>query len=75
MWLQERIDLAYAARQEIGENVTIEENARDQLAAFAVHVPKRISKPWGAWIGIPVSDLEYRLSELDELVVIIYQSE
>jgi hypothetical protein len=70
-WLQERIDLAYTARQEIGETVTIEENARDQLAAFAVLVPRHKPQPWGAWIGVPAPDLEHRLSELDELIMMI----
>jgi hypothetical protein len=73
-WLQERIDLAYAGRQEIGERVTAEENARDQLAAFAVHVPKRTLPPWGAWIGIPAPNLEQRLAELDRLVAAINKS-
>jgi predicted nucleotidyltransferase len=67
-WLQERIDLAYAGRQAIGENVTAEENARDQLAAFAVHVPKRTPQPWGEWIGVPALDLEDRFSQLDQLI-------
>jgi hypothetical protein len=70
-WLQERIDLAYAGRQEIGERVTAEENARDQLAAFAVHVPKRTMQPWGAWIGIPASNLEHRVAQLDALIATI----
>jgi len=72
-WLQERIDLAYAARQEIGETVTIEENARDQLAAFAVLVPRHNPQPWGAWIGLPAPAVEDRLSDLDELVRMICQ--
>lgn len=71
VWLQERIDLAYTARQMIGERVSIEENARDQLAAFAVLIPKRIPPPWGEWIGIPASDLEDRLSELNKLIAAI----
>jgi hypothetical protein len=70
-WLQERIDLAYAGRQEIGERVTAEENARDQLAAFAVHVPKRTAPPWGAWMSIPAPDLEHRLAEFDQLIATI----
>lgn len=70
-WLQERIDLAYAARQAIGERVTVAENARDQLAAFAVHVPKRTAPPWGAWLGVPARDLERRLAELDALIATI----
>jgi hypothetical protein len=67
-WMKERIDLAYAGRQEIGECVTPEENARDQLAAFAVHLPKRHPPPWGAWIGVPSPALEQRLSDLDDLI-------
>lgn len=70
-WLQERIDLAYAGRMEIGESVTVEENARDQLAAFAVHVPKRTMQPWGVWLGVPAPDLERRLAELDQLITTI----
>ena len=73
-WLQERIDLAYAGRMEIGESVTVEENARDQLAAFAVHVPKRTPKPWGMWLGIPAPNLEHRLAELEELIALINES-
>jgi len=70
-WLQERIDLAYIGRQEIGEFVSVEENARDQLAAFAVHVPKRTAQPWGAWIGVPAPDLERRMSELNAVITTI----
>lgn len=68
-WLQERVERAYAARQEIGEEVSIEENARDQLAAFAVHVPKYRPQPWGEWINIPAPQLEQKLAELDDLIV------
>ncbi|HJZ50539.1 MAG TPA: nucleotidyltransferase domain-containing protein [Roseiflexaceae bacterium] len=70
-WLQERIDLAYAGRMEIAESVTVEENARDQLAAFAVHVPKRTAPPWGMWLGIPARDLGHRLAALDALITTI----
>ena len=38
-WLQELMDRSYRGRQEVGERVTRAENARDQIAAFAVHVP------------------------------------
>jgi hypothetical protein len=70
-WLQERIDLAYAGRMAIGEYVTAEENARDQLAAFAVHVPKRTTPPWGAWMRLPAPNLNERLAELDMLIAAI----
>jgi hypothetical protein len=70
-WLQERIDLAYAGRQEIGESVTADENARDQLAAFAIHVSRRKPPPWGEWMGVPAPALEHKLSELDALMTII----
>jgi hypothetical protein len=73
-WLQERIDLAYAGRMAIGEAVTPEENARDQLAAFAVHVPKRTVPPWGAWMILPADNLEERLATLDMLVATIDSS-
>ena len=70
-WLQERIDLAYAGRMAIGETVTPEQNARDQLAAFAVHVPKRTVQPWGAWMILPADNLEERLATLDMLITMI----
>jgi hypothetical protein len=73
-WLQERIDLAYAGRMAIGETVTPAENARDQLAAFAVHVPKRTVPPWGAWMLLPANDLEERLATLDLLISTIDSS-
>lgn len=34
-WLRHRIDAAYAARRSVGEDVTADQNARDQLVAFA----------------------------------------
>jgi hypothetical protein len=68
VWLQARIALAFAARQEIGEHVTIAENARDQLAAFAVHVPRYRPQPWGEWICVPDPKLDSKLVELDELI-------
>ena len=34
LWLRERIDLAYAGRCAVGEEVSAAENARDQIAAF-----------------------------------------
>jgi predicted nucleotidyltransferase len=67
-WLRERIDLAYQARLAVGEEVTAEENARDQVAAFAVHVTRRRPEPWGDWAGVPASSLGETLEELDCLI-------
>lgn len=71
LWLQERIDLTFAARQKIGEEVTFEENARDQIAAFEVHVTRKRPRPWGDWIRIPTPSLESKLTELDDLITTI----
>lgn len=51
VWLKERIDLALAARRLVGEQVTPEQNARDQLLAFATHVVRRRSDLTGPWVG------------------------
>jgi hypothetical protein len=67
-WLRERIDLAYEARRAIGEAVTAEENARDQVAAFAVHVTRRRPQPWEDWVGVPAPRLPQKLAELDQLI-------
>ena len=68
LWLQERVDLCLAARQEIGEDVTPDENARDQLAAFAVHVVKYRPDLAGPWMRSPDPRLGERLEELRELL-------
>lgn len=68
LWLQERIERTFAARQLIGEAVSAAENARDQLAAFAVHVPRRSAPPWGGWLAVPAPDLDARIAELDALL-------
>ncbi len=67
-WLNERIDLAFEARRLIGEDVTEQESARDQLAAFAVHVPRHRPPPWGDWLGLPDPALDEKLEELDGLI-------
>lgn len=67
-WLRERIDLCYEARKTIGDPVSIAENARDQVAAFAVHVQKRTPPPWDPWVGAPASDNNARLRVLDQLI-------
>jgi hypothetical protein len=69
VWLRERIDLAAAARQLIGEDVTPDQNARDQLLAFAIHVPRHRPDQAGPWMaGEPEGDLPTRLVELDRLM-------
>ena len=67
-WLRERIDLALAARRAIGEEVSPEENARDQLAAFRVHVSRHRPDLGGAWLGLPDPDLAARFAELGALL-------
>ena len=54
-------------RLEIGEEVTEAESARDQIAAFAVLVPRHRPKPWGDWLGLPDPELAEKLAELDTL--------
>ena len=67
-WLRERIRLAHEARLEVGESVSEAQSARDQIAAFAVHVPKRQQPPWDAWLRIPEPDVAHRLDQLDRLI-------
>jgi predicted nucleotidyltransferase len=67
-WLQERIDLSHRARHMVGEHVTAEENARDQLAAFTVHVTKHRPDLDGTWSGSPDPALDHHLAELQELL-------
>jgi hypothetical protein len=69
-WLRERIELAAAARRLVSEEVTAQQNARDQLVAFAVHVARRRPDLAGPWTGIggPDPDLEARLAELDHIM-------
>lgn len=67
LWLRERIELAWSARREIGEDVSEAESARDQIAAFAVQVPRHRPQPWGDWLELPDPQLEHRLAELDHL--------
>ena len=81
IWLQERIRLAYEAQREVGEVVSEAQNARDQIAAFVVHVSKRLAAsnrlrlpedkipPWDAWLRIPEPDVADRLDQLDQLIV------
>jgi predicted nucleotidyltransferase len=68
VWLQERIDRAYQARLAIGEPVSEAESARDQLAAFTVHVTRRQPEPWGEWVAVPDPRLGDKLRALDGLM-------
>jgi predicted nucleotidyltransferase len=67
-WLLERIDLCYGARIAVGETVSPAENARDQLAAFTVHVARHRPDLDGPWTGTPDPALDARLAELHQLV-------
>ncbi len=67
-WLQERIDLCYGARTAIGEDVSPAENARDQLAAFTVHVVRHRPDLHGPWTGSPDVALDAHLAELHDLI-------
>ena len=68
VWLRERIDLAYAGRLAVGEAVTPAENARDQLAAYAVHVGRHRPDLAGPWTGTPDPALDDRRAEVTELL-------
>lgn len=69
VWPKERIDLALAARRLVGEHVTVEQNARDQLLAFATHVVRRRPDLAGPWIdGTSIRDLGGALAELEAIM-------
>lgn len=67
-WLQERVDLCHEARTAIGEDVSPAENARDQLAAFTVHVARHRPDLNGPWTATPDPALDAHLAELRDLV-------
>jgi hypothetical protein len=74
VWLRERVDLAAAARRLVGEPVTPEQNARDQLLAFSVHVPRHRPDQAGPWMaGDPEPDPPAALAELDRLTAEVDQ--
>ena len=73
IWLQERIALAHAGRRAVGEEVSEAENARDQLAAFEIIVPRRFDSPWGDWIRLRTS--EQLAADLEELASIVAGAE
>ena len=48
--------------------MTSDQNAREQLLAFAIHVPRHRPDQAGPWMaGGPEPDLPARLAELDQL--------
>ena len=67
-WLLERIDRALEARRLVGDDVSPEHNARDQIAAFRVHVVHHQPHVAGAWLGLPDPELEAKLLELESLM-------
>ncbi|MGK5677894.1 nucleotidyltransferase domain-containing protein [Actinoplanes sp. URMC 104] len=67
LWLRERIALSLAARQAVGERVTEDQNARDQLAAFTVLIRRRPDLD-GLWTATPDPDLEAHREELAALL-------
>jgi hypothetical protein len=49
--------------------VTADQNARDQLLAYAIHVPRHRPDQAGPWMaGAPEPDLPARLAELGQLM-------
>jgi predicted nucleotidyltransferase len=68
VWLQERIDRALQARHLVGEDVSPDHNARDQIAAFRVHVVRHQPHLAGAWLALPDPELDAKLRELGVLV-------
>ncbi|OON82234.1 nucleotidyltransferase domain-containing protein [Streptomyces tsukubensis] len=66
-WLQERVDLCWAARRAVGEDVTVEQNTRDQVAAFTLHVTRHRPDLGGAWLTLRAPHLDVDLDELDAL--------
>ena len=68
LWLLERIERAYAARLGSGEAVTEAESARDQIAAFRVHVSRHGPDLGGPWLGLPDPKLRIKLAELGRLI-------
>jgi hypothetical protein len=76
VWLKERIDLALAARRLVGEQVTAEQNARDQLLAFATYVVRRRPDLAGPWIGgAPIPALEEAMAELEAIMATLRPNE
>jgi predicted nucleotidyltransferase len=67
-WLADRIGLSYAARQLIDEDVTSEQNARDNLLAYAGLYRGRFPSAAYAWMGPPAgADPRAAIDALREL--------
>ncbi|MBU2666628.1 nucleotidyltransferase domain-containing protein [Actinoplanes bogorensis] len=69
LWLRERIALCWEARRLVGEQVTEAENARDQVAAYAVHVTRHRPDLDGPWTGSAPGDQLAELRRVIDLVV------
>lgn len=67
-WLAERIELCRQARQLIAEDVTPEQNARDQLVAFTTHVVRHRPDLIDDWTGLPDPRLDEHLDRLDQML-------
>lgn len=67
-WLSARIACAYAARLEAGEAVSADENAREQIAAFRVHVVRRRPDLGGDWLRLPDPAFDAKMAELERLL-------
>jgi hypothetical protein len=68
LWLRERIELCWAARVAVGEQVSPTENARDQVAAYTLHVVKKRPDLGGPWTGTPDPAFDAHLAELGDLL-------
>lgn len=68
-WLQERIDVVYQARRLAGEEVTPDENARDQLAAFTLLTGRQRPDLDGSWILKQHSSVHDRIAGVEQLLV------
>lgn len=75
LWLRERIERARLARRAVGEIVSPAENARDQVAAFRIHVSRHRPDLSGSWLGLPDPDLPAKLTQLQALVTLYCQPE
>lgn len=71
-WLQTRVELAFAARRAVGEDVTWAENLRDQVLAFQWLAPRRTSVRSGQWavrrVPFEPADLVERAVEVDRTI-------
>ncbi|WP_250008949.1 hypothetical protein [Actinoplanes sp. M2I2] len=59
---------SWAARQAVGEPVTEAQNARDQHAAYALHVARKRPDLDGPWTGTPEPRLDTYRSDLHRVI-------